>query len=103
VRFTGHAHILNSSQYGKYRPPDADFAENTARARLHYAATAILEEVKEKRRQWTWQYFAERRDDRNAYINLFQKKLMTPLVNSVRLFPPRFADVMTIIVGPFEI
>lgn len=37
----------------------------------------------ERNRKWTWKYFAERRNDRNAYIRFFQKKLLTPLSGTV--------------------
>ncbi|KAF8974033.1 vacuolar protein sorting-associated protein 13 [Flammula alnicola] len=71
---------LRKRQYGKYRPSDSVFASNAAKARLLYAATAIIGGVRERNKKWTWQYFAERRDDRNAYVALFQKKLLNPLV-----------------------
>ncbi|KAF4623901.1 hypothetical protein D9613_001806 [Agrocybe pediades] len=71
---------LRKRQYGKYRPPEAEFSSNPAKARIKYAATAILEGVREKNRKWTWQYFAERRDDRNAYVELFQKKLLSSVL-----------------------
>ncbi len=47
--------------------------------------TAIIEGVREKNRKWTWQYFAKRRDDRRAYVSLFQKKLLYPLLGMVCL------------------
>ncbi|XP_006454344.1 hypothetical protein AGABI2DRAFT_114096 [Agaricus bisporus var. bisporus H97] len=70
---------LRQHQYRKYRPSDEEFESNPAQARLQYAGSAILAEVTERNRKWTWKYFAERRNDRNAYIRFFQKKLLTPL------------------------
>ncbi|KAF9453814.1 vacuolar protein sorting-associated protein 13 [Macrolepiota fuliginosa MF-IS2] len=70
---------LRQHQYRKYRPNDEEFSANTAKARLQYAGRAILGEVQERNYKWTWSYFAERRDDRNRYIGLFQKKLLAPL------------------------
>ncbi|KAJ7783787.1 vacuolar protein sorting-associated protein 13 [Mycena maculata] len=70
---------IRQHQYRKFRPPDAEFAENPAKYRLRYAGTAILEGVRDRRRKWTWTYFAERRDDRNKYVNLFQKKTLNTL------------------------
>ncbi|KAJ3842350.1 vacuolar protein sorting-associated protein 13 [Lentinula raphanica] len=67
---------IRQHQYRKYRPSDDEFRTNAARARLKYAGTAILENVRQRRRQWTWQYFAERRDDRLKYVELFQKKVL---------------------------
>ncbi|KAG2023495.1 hypothetical protein CC2G_001143 [Coprinopsis cinerea AmutBmut pab1-1] len=71
---------MRKHQYRKYQPSKEEIAQSPARARLRYAATAILAGVQEKRRKWTWQYFAERRDDRNRYVELFQKKLLASLV-----------------------
>lgn len=46
---------------------------------MQYAVKAILEGVRERHRKWTWAYFAERRDDRHRYTDLFQKKLLAQL------------------------
>lgn len=70
-------------QYGQYRPSNAVFSANPARGRLLFATNAILEGVRLKNRQWTWKYFAERRDDRNAYVGLFQRKLLGTLAGNV--------------------
>ncbi|KAK0465028.1 vacuolar protein sorting-associated protein 13 [Desarmillaria tabescens] len=74
---------IRQHQYRKYRPGDEEFSINAAGARLHFAGVAILEEVREKNRKWTWAYFAERRDDRNKYVDLFQRKQLgvLPLVD----------------------
>lgn len=66
-------------KYRKHRPDEDAFEENAAAARLQYAKTAILEGVRERHRKWTWRYFAERRDDRHRYTDLFQKKLLAQL------------------------
>lgn len=70
-------------QYRKYRPREEEFEKNRSKALLQFAGTAILEEVQERRRKWTWAYFAERRDDRKTYVELFKKKLQNPLVGQV--------------------
>ncbi|KAL0951191.1 hypothetical protein HGRIS_007919 [Hohenbuehelia grisea] len=70
---------MRQQQYRKYKPLQESFSVNAANARLRYAATAILEGVRERRRQWTWAYFAERRDDRNKYIDLFERKVLNTL------------------------
>ncbi|KXN90021.1 Vacuolar protein sorting-associated protein 13 [Leucoagaricus sp. SymC.cos] len=72
---------LRQHQYRRHRPRDEEFKINVARARLHFAGNAILAEVKERNRKWTWGFFAERRADREQYISLFQKKLLTPLTD----------------------
>ncbi|KIM48205.1 hypothetical protein M413DRAFT_439924 [Hebeloma cylindrosporum] len=71
---------LRKRQYAKYRPSDAEFSSNVAKARLVFAGSAILEGVRGKNKKWTWEYFAQRRDDRNSYVELFQKKLVGSLV-----------------------
>jgi len=70
---------LRQRQYGKYRPAKEVFSSSPAKARLLFAGNAILEGVREKNKKWTWKYFAQRRDDRNDYVDLFQKKLLNPL------------------------
>ncbi|KAG6381178.1 vacuolar protein sorting-associated protein 13 [Boletus reticuloceps] len=70
---------IRQHQYRKFRLSDEDLAGNRARARLRFAGSAILNSVREQRRKWTWAYFAERRDDRNNYVELFERKLMNTL------------------------
>jgi len=72
-----------SNQYRRHRPTDQEFRENAARARLRFAGSAILAEVHERNMKWTWDYFSERRDDRERYVELFQKKLIAPLAANV--------------------
>lgn len=48
---------------------------------LQFALTAIQDEVRERRRKWTWEYFAERRDDRRKYVELFKKKQLNQLTS----------------------
>ncbi|CAK5280530.1 unnamed protein product [Mycena citricolor] len=70
---------VRQHQYRKYRPAQIEFKDNVAKARLKYAGAAILEGVRDRRRKWTWGYFAERRDDRNRYVDLFMKKSLNTL------------------------
>lgn len=74
---------IRKHQYRKFYPTDKQLIETPARARLRYAANAILSGVQEKNRKWTWAYFAERRDDRNRYVELFQKRLLGALQGQV--------------------
>lgn len=62
-------------QYHKYRPPALEFEENPAKARLKFAMNAIASEVHERRRRWTWDYLAERRDTRKRYVDVYVQKL----------------------------
>ncbi|KAF9015159.1 vacuolar protein sorting-associated protein 13 [Cyathus striatus] len=65
-------------QYRKYQPSEEELSVNPARARLLFAGRCILANVHERNEKWTWKYFAERRDDRNRYVDLFQKKILYP-------------------------
>jgi vacuolar protein sorting-associated protein 13A/C len=58
---------------------EGDFSISAAQSRLRFAGAAILAGVRERNRKWTWEYFAERRDDRNKYVELFQKKILKTL------------------------
>lgn len=55
-------------QYHKFRPAIEEFEKSRPRALWKFAATAILDEVHQKHREWTWDYFKERRDDRHRYV-----------------------------------
>ncbi|KAG9314366.1 N-terminal region of Chorein, a TM vesicle-mediated sorter-domain-containing protein [Chiua virens] len=70
---------IRQHQYRKFQPSDEDWSRNRARARLRFAGSAILDTVHERHRKWTWAYFAERRDDRNKYVELFERKLTNTL------------------------
>ncbi|KAJ3551176.1 hypothetical protein NM688_g4862 [Phlebia brevispora] len=72
--------LFDEIGYHKYRPSLKEFEEDRAKALLKFATTAILDEVRERRRKWSWAYFAERRDDRHRYVELFKKKELGPLV-----------------------
>ena len=71
-------------QYAKYRSPEVPL-ENRPRALLTFAGNAILDSVRERKRRWTWAFFAERRDDRRRYVKLFKKKQLNTTTNEVRL------------------
>ncbi|TCD71537.1 hypothetical protein EIP91_008918 [Steccherinum ochraceum] len=66
-------------QYQKYKPQIQITAQNRAQTLWKFATDAIRDEVRQRKRKWTWAYFAERRDDRHRYIDLFKKKQMGPL------------------------
>jgi len=71
-------------QYAKYRRPEL-LKENRPRALLIFAGNAILDSVRERRRRWTWAFFAERRDDRRRYVEVFKKKKLNTATDEVRL------------------
>jgi intermembrane lipid transfer protein VPS13 len=73
-------------QYAKYRSLEG-LRENRPRALLTFAGNAILDSVRDRKRRWTWAFFAERRDDRRRYVELFKKNQPKTLTNEVR---PRY-------------
>ena len=60
------------NRYRKYRPPQKQLEQNKNRALFKFAQEAILQEVKERHRKWTWDYFRQRRDDRKLYVYAFK-------------------------------
>ncbi|KAH9849745.1 vacuolar protein sorting-associated protein 13 [Lenzites betulinus] len=70
---------IRQHQYQKYRPAAEEFEKSRPKALLKFATTAILDEVRDRKRRWTWEYFAERRDDRHRYVDLFKRKHLGPL------------------------
>jgi len=77
-------------QYRRFHPAPQLIEENPAKARLRFALDAIRSEVHEKNRKWSWGFFAERRDDRKAYVELFSKMKKATggaLTGSVSSFP----------------
>jgi vacuolar protein sorting-associated protein 13A/C len=74
---------IRHQQYKKYRPKGVTPKEDP-RAWLKFATDAVLSQIHERNRKWSWAYFKERRDDRKRYIELFKKlkrqdqELMTP-------------------------
>ncbi|UZJ53507.1 hypothetical protein CBS101457_002827 [Exobasidium rhododendri] len=62
------------AQYRKFRPKVEELEENHPRAMLQFAGRAILSEVHEKHKVWTWDFFKQRRDDRKQYVTLFKDK-----------------------------
>lgn len=48
-----------------------------SKALWKFASAAILAEVHNKHRQWTWDYFRERRDDRHRYVELFKDRQLS--------------------------
>lgn len=70
-------------QYRRFRRPEDEYTKNPAQEGWRFAITAVSAEIKEKRRKWSWPYFAERRDDRNRYVSLFQRKLIGSLPENV--------------------
>lgn len=65
-------YFIRHQEYKKLQPkcrPTED-----PRAWLQFAGNAVLSKIHERNRRWTWEYIAERRDDRIRYIQLFKKR-----------------------------
>lgn len=60
------------AQYQRFRPTEAQLEENRPRALLRFAGQAILNEVHQRKRVWTWDFMKERRDMRLKYMELFK-------------------------------
>ncbi|RKP26494.1 hypothetical protein SYNPS1DRAFT_27818 [Syncephalis pseudoplumigaleata] len=69
---------IRQQQYRKYRPPADTTAKTHPREWLQFAGNCILSEIHERRRKWTWDYFARRRDERKAYVRLFMDSQLEP-------------------------
>lgn len=75
ISVTDLFHFFNrQAQYRRFRPAVEELEENRPRAMLHFAGRAILNEVHEKHKVWSWDYFRQRRDDRREYVRLFMEK-----------------------------
>ena len=70
-------YFLRQQEYRKYQPKDVTPKEDP-RAWLKFGGDCILSKIHERNRQWSWDYFKERRDDRVRYIELFKKKKQEP-------------------------
>jgi vacuolar protein sorting-associated protein 13A/C len=66
-------------QYRTYRPTTEEMDENRSRAMVRFAGRAILGDIRERNRRWTWAYLAERREDRKAYVELFKRQMLNQL------------------------
>lgn len=78
-------------QYRAFRPSEKALEENRPRALLKFALHAIRNEVHQRRRVWTWDYMAERRDLRKEYVRLFkaaQRKAPASNANADPAAPP---------------
>lgn len=64
---------IRHQQYKKYQPKGVSPKEDP-KAWLKFATDAVLSQIHERNRKWSWAYFAERRDDRRRYIELFKKQ-----------------------------
>ena len=66
-------YFIRHQEYKALKPKDVRPKEDP-RAWLLFAGNAVLNKIHERNRKWSWDYFKERRDDRQRYIELFKKK-----------------------------
>ena len=65
-------YFIRHQEYRKHQPKVSP--KEAPKEWLRFAGKAILDRIHDKHHRWSWAYFAERRDDRRAYIALFKKK-----------------------------
>ncbi|KXS10872.1 hypothetical protein M427DRAFT_47658 [Gonapodya prolifera JEL478] len=64
--------------YRKYRPPHSSTPATHPKEWLLFAGTSVLSDIRDRNRKWSWSFFQERRNDRLAYVKLWndrQKRL----------------------------
>jgi vacuolar protein sorting-associated protein 13A/C len=61
---------MRKQKYIQHYPPKSSYKKEPL-AWFKFAGRCILHEVHQKRQEWTWEYFAERRDDRKKYLELY--------------------------------
>jgi vacuolar protein sorting-associated protein 13A/C len=66
-------YFIRHQEYKKYQPKGVSPKEDP-RAWFKFAGDAVLNKIHERNRRWTWDYFKERRDDRQRYIELFKRR-----------------------------
>ncbi|KAL9128311.1 MAG: hypothetical protein Q9217_002989 [Psora testacea] len=65
-------YFIRHQEYKKLQPSTPP--KEDPKAWLQFAFKAVHSKIHERNRQWTWDYFRERRDDRIRYIELFKRK-----------------------------
>ncbi|KAF9111925.1 hypothetical protein BGX27_004234 [Mortierella sp. AM989] len=66
--------FMRQHEFRKFRPPLSITPKKDPLAWFRYAGNAILSQIHERNRKWTWAYFEERRDDRKAYVELYKNQ-----------------------------
>ncbi|KAF9211914.1 hypothetical protein BGZ59_007452 [Podila verticillata] len=64
--------FMRQHEFRKFRPPKEITPKKEPLAWFRYAGKAILSQIHERNKKWTWAYFEERRDDRLAYVELYK-------------------------------
>ena len=66
------AAMVKAEPYRPLHPPLGVTAKAQPRVWWAFAIAAVLADVRERRASWTWKRFAQRRDERHAYVRLYQ-------------------------------
>ncbi|KAF8938290.1 hypothetical protein BGZ58_001218 [Dissophora ornata] len=64
--------FMRQHEFRKFRPPSSITPKQDPLAWFRYAGNAVLSQIHERNRKWTWAFFEERRDDRKAYVELYK-------------------------------
>ncbi|KAG0213348.1 hypothetical protein BGX28_004686 [Mortierella sp. GBA30] len=64
--------FMRQHEFRKFRPRKEITPKKDPLAWFRYAGQAVLSQIHERNRKWTWAYFEERRDDRKAYLELYK-------------------------------
>ncbi|KAJ8102210.1 hypothetical protein POJ06DRAFT_300095 [Lipomyces tetrasporus] len=70
---------IRTEQFKNLRPKVS--VEDGPKQWFRFAGNVVLREIHEKRRQWSWAFFKERRDDRKRYIELYKIKVLADPAN----------------------
>ena len=65
-------YFVRHQEYKKYQPKATP--KEDPRAWLKFAGDAVLRQIHDRNKRWTWDYMRERKEDRKKYIELFKKK-----------------------------
>lgn len=63
---------MRHQQYKKLQPKKSP--KEAPREWFLFAGNAVLSQIHDRNRRWSWSYFKERRDDRIKYLELFKKR-----------------------------
>ncbi|KAI9821337.1 MAG: hypothetical protein M1826_000708 [Phylliscum demangeonii] len=66
-------YVIRHQENKKYQPKDVTPTKDPM-AWLLFACNAVLRNIHERNRRWTWAFMKERRDDRRRYLELYKKK-----------------------------
>lgn len=66
-------HYAKYQPYRKFRPSDSVFEARPGEW-WNYAISAVMSDVRDKQRRWSWSYMSKRRTDRKKYVRLWVQR-----------------------------